>query len=183
MKIVSPSQIRRSALAPTSIRPRSSRSSAFAPLSVAALKTSAAVATARLAVNDLADDGGPAQTFEHRLRGGIGAESHVDAGFDISGEGFHCDAATGKDPDAVGDIGAGAGQDRDVISGVIRPRRASEDDGMADEDVGAEEADIFQPFDRTVTCASDDLVELIDRLSGVQGDWNAHFVSGLFRFA
>ena len=75
-----------------------------------------------LPVDDLADDGGVAQRLDHALRAGVGAERHVDPARQVAGEALHGDAAAGEDPDAVGDVGAGLGQDADIVAGPVRPR-------------------------------------------------------------
>ena len=142
---------------------------ARAPPRVAAVKTSAAV-------DDLRDDCRELHRLEHALRRGVGAEGHVDAGGEVAGEGLHRDAAAGEDPDGVGDRGTAAGDDAEVVGVVVGPGAAAEDDGVAEDDVGCEEADRLQPLDRGFRVAAGHFLELVNRLADVDLDWHPEAV-------
>ena len=121
MKMESPCQSSRSALAPGAMRPRSSRPSAFAPAEGGGVEDIGGGGDLGLAVDDLADHRGVAQPLDHALGAGVGAEGHVHAARQVAGEALHGDAAAGEDPDAVGDVRAGVGQDADVVARPVRP--------------------------------------------------------------
>src|SRR5215217_2232401 len=122
------------------------------------------------AIDQLADGGRPPQCLDHALGAGVGAERHVDAAREVAGEAFHRDPAAGEDPDAMGDVGAGVREDGDVVAVVIGPAPAGDHDRVAEDNVRAEKAEMVQPLDRRAAVAACHLLELGDRLGGVEGE-------------
>ena len=63
--------------------------------------------------------------------------------------------------------------------GQFAQLRRRSDDGVAEDDVRSEEADVAQPLDRRHAVAAGHLQELVDRLRGVQRQRHAQTGRGL----
>ena len=149
------------------MRPRSSRPSARAPPRVAASKTWAAVVASRVALHHLRDHRRPAHRLDHALGIGVGAERHVDARRPVAREGLHGDAAAGEHPHRVRHRAARVRHEPHVARRVVGPRRAADDDGVAEDGVGPEHAQLLHPGDGRLAVAGQHLVELDHGLGGV----------------
>src|SRR3989442_1224733 len=103
---------------------------------------------ARVALDDLSADGGPSHGLHYPLPVGVGGARHVDAGAAIEGERLQENPAAHEDPRGVGDGAAGLRHDRDVPGRIAGPRRAADDDGVAEHRVLAEHTERLQPRDR-----------------------------------
>ena len=111
------STITMSALAPGARRPRSSRRSARAPPSVAALNTSAAVATVKSCSTTLHSERRPAHLADEIARIGVGAQPHVDAGRAVAVEATRARCRAGRRPAGSGPTdGAATRQDLEIAA-------------------------------------------------------------------
>src|SRR5262249_13848541 len=111
------------------------------------------------ALYGLRQHGGPAHRLDDTLRVGVGPEGHVDAGATIASERLHRAPAPGEDPDRVSHRAARFTQDPDVARRMIGPRRASHDDGVAEDRARAEEAQLLEPGDGRLAVTRHHLVE------------------------
>jgi hypothetical protein len=133
-----------------------------------------------VALDDLAEVGRPPHLADEIARVGVGAEPHVDAGRAVLRERLQRVAAPGEHQRAVGDGGAGAGQDLEIAPGRQRGQvMGGADDAVADDGVGAEQPGVGQVLDRCHRVPAQDLVELEQVLTGVDLDAHAELVGGL----
>jgi hypothetical protein len=82
----------------------------------------------------------------------------------VPGEALHGDSAPREYPDCMGDVRPGFGQDTDVIACPIRPGTGCHNNGVAEDDVWSEEANVAQPFNWCCPVPAGDFQEFVDRL-------------------
>ena len=133
----------------------------------------------RVALHRLREHRRPAHRLDHALGIGVRPERHVHAGLPVAGERLHRDAAAGEHPDRVGDRAARLSHDPDVAGRVIRPRRAADDDRVAEDRARPEEAQLGEPGHGRLPVAGQHLVELDHRLGRVERDRAAALVGRL----
>src|SRR6516225_12290638 len=102
------------------------------------------------------------------MRSCVGAEPHIDPGAQIVAEIFHYLAIAGKWRRTVGDRCAGFGNQLEIGLGPpADPRMGIEEKRVAENRVGAEDADLVRPLDWRLAVAADHFPHLADALRDV----------------